>query len=45
MTTSKPPTTEETAKQFQLSISEVESAFERLEASHDIALAFGSHSL
>ena len=41
----RPPTTEETAKRFQLPIGKIESAFERLAASHDIALAPGSHSI
>ena len=45
ISTSKPPTTAETAKRFQLSISKIESTFERLAASHDIALAPGSHSI
>ena len=45
ISTSKPPTTAETAKRFQLSIGKIESAFERLAASHDIALAPGSHSI
>ena len=45
ISTSKPPTTAETAKRFQLSISRIESTFERLAASHDIALAPGSHSI
>ncbi|MDG2199400.1 MAG: hypothetical protein P8O70_21415 [SAR324 cluster bacterium] len=41
----RPPTTEETAKRFQLPINIIESAFERLVATHDIALAPGSHSI
>ena len=45
ISTSKPPTTAETAKRFQLSISRIESTFQRLAASHDIALAPGSHSI
>ena len=45
ISTSKPPTTAETAKRFQLSISKIESTFERLAASHDIALAPGSHAI
>ena len=45
ISTSKLPTTAETAKRFQLSISRIESTFQRLVASHDIALAPGSHSI
>ena len=41
----RPPTTEETAKRFQLPINKIESAFERLAATHDVALAPGSHSI
>lgn len=45
ISTLQPPTTAETAKRFQLPIGKIESAFERLAASHDIALAPGSHSI
>ena len=45
ISTSRPPTTAETAKRFQLPISKIESAFERLDESHNIALAPGSHSI
>ena len=40
-----PPTTENTAKHFHLSIVNVEESYERLTGSHQIALAPGSHSI
>ena len=43
--TSRPPTTGEIARHFNVSIAAVESAFDRLAASHQIALAPGSHSI
>jgi hypothetical protein len=43
--TSRPPTTLETAEHFNISIAEVESAYERLANAHHIALAPGSHGV
>lgn len=42
---SRPPTTSETADNFGISIAAVESAYERLAAAHQIALAPGSHGI
>ena len=42
--TTRPPTTEETAEHFNISISTVENAYEDLADAHHIALAPGSHS-
>jgi hypothetical protein len=43
--TSRAPTTLETAEHFNISIAEVESAYERLANAHHIALAPGSHGV
>ena len=41
----RPPTTLETADHFNISIAEVERAYERLAGAHHIALAPGSHGI
>jgi hypothetical protein len=41
----RPPTTLETAKYFDIFISEAEESFERLAEAHHIALAPGSHAV
>ena len=41
--TCRPPTTQEVADHFKVSISAAEDAFERLAQAHHIALAPGSH--
>ena len=43
--TSRPPTTADVARHLSVSLSAVENAFDRLAASHQIALAPGSHSI
>ena len=40
-----PPTTEDTANHFNRSIASVEGSYERLAEAHQIALAPGSHSI
>jgi len=41
----RPPTTCESAGHFDISIADVENAYERLAATHHIALAPGSHAI
>ena len=43
--TSRPPTTLECAEHFDISVADVESAYERLAGAHHITLAPGSHSI
>ena len=43
--TSRPPTTADVARHFSVSVSAAENAFDRLAASHQIALAPDSHSI
>ena len=43
--TSRPPTTQETAQYFRISIAAVENTYERLSKAHHIALAPGSHAI
>ena len=40
-----PPTTHEAADHFDISIAEIETAYERLAKAHHIALAPGSHAI
>jgi len=42
---SRPPTTQEVAEYFSISINAVEYSFERLAKTHHIALAPGTHSI
>lgn len=42
---SRPPSTLETANRFRISITAVESAYERLATAHHIVLAPGSHTI